>query len=72
MTSKRSEILSVLERLGRCYPNWRFSQLVANMADMMEAGIWDVEDEQLLAEARRHLKHRLKCLGLGVENPVQA
>jgi hypothetical protein len=39
------------------FPEWRVGQLVANLvtaAGGMDAGaIWDIEDEQLLAAARR-------------------
>ena len=41
----------------RCVPEWRMGQLVANLATAAgnadPNAVWDVEDEQLLAAARR-------------------
>lgn len=54
LTDELSEAISELRRL---FPDWRMGQLIANL--VMAAGgtdggaIWDVEDEQLLAAARR-------------------
>ena len=58
MNPKRKELFGVLEELSSHYPNWRFGQLVANMAGIAEVNIWDLEDDQLLAVARDHLEHR--------------
>ena len=41
--------------LSRRYPQWRFGQLIANVAGWADQEIWDVEDEQLLAAAQSHL-----------------
>jgi len=35
--------------------DWRFGQLIANVAGWADQEIWDVEDQQLLAAARLHL-----------------
>lgn len=52
----RTELLKVLAELGRRYPTWRFGQLVSNVAGWADVDAWDVEDERLLAAARRHLE----------------
>ena len=55
--STAEELITALSELRALFPDWRMGQLVANLA--MAAGgtdagaIWDVEDEQLLAAARR-------------------
>lgn len=51
------ELFGALTELRALFPDWRMGQLIANLA--MAAGgtdagaIWEVEDEQLLAAARR-------------------
>lgn len=52
----RVELFDALGQLCRRYPEWRFGQLVANVAGWQDIDIWDVEDEQLLESARRHLQ----------------
>ncbi len=55
--STTEELLDALADLRALFPDWRMGQLVANLvmaAGGADAGaIWDVEDEQLLAAARR-------------------
>jgi hypothetical protein len=56
-------LLQAVAELRELFPEWRFGQLVANLttaAGCQEPGaIWDVEDEQLLAAARRLIaRHR--------------
>jgi hypothetical protein len=48
-------LLAVIAALCQRYPDWRFGQLVANVAGWANQGIWDVEDDQLLEAARLHL-----------------
>jgi hypothetical protein len=52
----RADLLAVLTELGQRYPDWRFGQLVANVAGWADREIWDVEDEQLLAAGQLHLQ----------------
>jgi hypothetical protein len=52
----RAELLVAIADLCRRYPNWRFGQLVANVAGWADQEIWDVEDEQLLEAVRLHLE----------------
>jgi hypothetical protein len=49
------ELLEALSELRALFPDWRFGQLVANlvMAAGREGAVWEVEDEELLAAARR-------------------
>ena len=60
MKTAHAELLQVLAELSAVFPDWRFGQLVANVAaaargPQVEA-IWDSEDEELLAAARRLLE----------------
>jgi hypothetical protein len=54
--SNRSGLMHVLMELQTHYPNWRFGQLIANVADWANQNTWDVEDDQLLAAAEQHLQ----------------
>lgn len=51
------ELIAALAELHSLFPEWRFGQLVANLVQATggthAAAIWDIEDEQLLAAARR-------------------
>ena len=55
--SASQELVGALAELHSLFPDWRFGQMIANLTTAVgatEAGaIWDVEDEQLLAAARR-------------------
>ena len=53
---ERADLLAAIVQLCQRYPEWRFGQLVANVAGWADQEIWDVEDEQLLNAARLHLK----------------
>jgi len=54
---RTEELSGALSGLRALFPDWRLGQLIANLvtaAGGMDAGaIWDMEDEQLLAAARR-------------------
>jgi 1-deoxy-D-xylulose 5-phosphate reductoisomerase len=52
----RSELFETLAELARRHPDWRMGQLVANVAEWANQGVWDVEDGSLLAAARLHLE----------------
>ena len=53
--TRNDELIVALSDLRTLFPEWRLGQLVANLA--LAAGkdgaIWDVQDEELLAAARR-------------------
>ncbi len=55
-TQQRADLLAVIAALCQCYPDWRFGQLVANVAGWADQEVCDVEDEQLLEAARLHLE----------------
>ena len=55
----RLDILAVLDQLMREHPSWRIGQLVANMAFLArqtETAAWDVENEEFVQAAKRHLQ----------------
>lgn len=59
--AKLRELCDILIEIRRRFPDWRFGQLVCNIAS--GAGgtmrVWDAEDEALLAAAERFLeRHR--------------
>jgi hypothetical protein len=60
MKSQREELLDALGELSRLFPSWRFGQLVANVATAARGpqseAIWDSDDAELLAAARRLLE----------------
>jgi hypothetical protein len=61
MTSTaRGELLSTLAQLSETFPQWRLGQMVANLATAARGAqaeaVWDSEDEELLAAARRLLE----------------
>jgi len=55
----RSEVLRALEELSQACPEYRLGQMIANLAMLArgdaEGAIWDMEDSELLAAARKHL-----------------
>ncbi len=55
----RQELLSVLTELSAACPEMRFGQLIANLSPLARGlspeGLWDAEDEELLAAARKQL-----------------
>jgi hypothetical protein len=61
MNASREELLTLLADISEADPELRLGQLIANLATLAEGAkaeaIWDVEDEGLLAAARRLLAH---------------
>lgn len=57
MRTSREELLQALAELSVLFPDWRFGQMIANVATAARGpqveAIWDCEDEELLAAARR-------------------
>lgn len=57
----RQELLAVLSELSAACPEMRFGQLIANLATLARGltaeGLWDVEDEELLAAAKKQLEY---------------
>ena len=60
-SSTRQELLSILAELSIACPEMRFGQLIANLSTLAKRlsaeGLWDVEDEELLAAARKQLAY---------------
>lgn len=58
----RTELLEALAELGRAHPNWRMGQTLSNLAmaagRLDAGGVWDLEDDEALAAARRLLDRR--------------
>ena len=61
MNGTRREILIVLEELHAACPEVRVGQLIANLSYLARGpsteSIWDMEDEELLAAARKQLEN---------------
>ena len=51
----RTDLLEAIAELSQRYPEWRFGQLIANVADWADQGVWDVENDQLFSAAKAHL-----------------
>jgi hypothetical protein len=55
----RREVLRVLEELSEACPEYRFGQMIANLTMLArgdaEGALWEMEDEELLTAARKHL-----------------
>jgi hypothetical protein len=58
----RAELLAALAELGRAHPSWRLGQALSNLAmaagRLDAGGVWDLEDDEALAAARRLLESR--------------
>jgi hypothetical protein len=56
----RQEVLQILEELSEAAPEVRLGQLIANLSyaarGLSTESIWDMEDEELLTAARKHLE----------------
>jgi hypothetical protein len=56
---ERAELPRALEELSEACPKYRLGQMIANLAMFArgdaEGAIWDMEAEELLAAARKHL-----------------
>jgi hypothetical protein len=58
----RQEVLKALAELAEYYPEWRFGQMIANVAVWAKGptvqAIWDMEDDELLAAVKKHLANK--------------
>ncbi len=56
----RSELLKLIEEMSAACPDYRFGQMVLNLAFLAaedgDQRLWDLEDRELIAAARKHLK----------------
>jgi hypothetical protein len=73
MPDRDVELLTLLLRLKKRYPDWRFGQLVCNVASWVwkhqqQELPWDVADEDLMRAADEHLRQiNAKENGAGAE-----
>lgn len=71
----RNELLAVLAELSIACPELRFGQLIANLSTLAQGltaeGLWDVEDEQLLAAAREQLAYFVTRRSSSANSPLQ-
>lgn len=58
-------VLQKVEEIWREHPDWRLGQLIENIsmwADPAQVSAWDLEDNVLVAQIKRHLKVRKKLI----------
>jgi len=53
--AQREELLKLIAEMSELYPDWRLGQLLINLSNFADAEAWDVNDEQLISAARKHL-----------------
>ncbi len=57
----RHELLRLIEEMSEGYPEFRLGQLIANLAFWargdQEGAVWNVEDQELMAAAREHIRN---------------
>lgn len=62
-SNQEDMLLTALQAMRERYPEWRFGQLVSNLATWARgptaSAVWEVEDAELVQAAQRHLE-RLK------------
>jgi hypothetical protein len=67
----RHELLAVLAELSEACPEMRFGQLIANLSTLAKGlsaeGLWDAEDDELLAAARKQLAYFVEHRSVGAE-----
>ncbi len=60
--SENTRLMNALSALRKHYPDWRFGQIIANIATWAKGpsseAVWDVTDTELLAAAEEHLKQK--------------
>ena len=60
MNPVRQELFQVLAELSTLVPEVRFGQLIVNLSylarGLSNESIWDMEDDELLTVARKHLE----------------
>jgi hypothetical protein len=60
MNPIRQEVLQILAELSQLAPEVRFGQLIVNLSYLARGlsteSIWDMEDDELMTAARKHLE----------------
>ncbi len=76
IVSQTDELLEAMAELRLLFPDWRMGQLLANLvtaAGGTNAGaIWDMEDEKLLAAARRLIERNRGRTAVDAEQSAAA
>jgi len=58
----RRELLEILDELSNEFPDWRFGQMITNLATLARGpeveSIWDAEDPELIDAARQLLENK--------------
>jgi hypothetical protein len=71
ITQVRQELLTVLAKLSGACPEMRFGQLIANLSTLAKGlsaeGLWEAEDEELLAAAQGQLAYFIEHRAIRVE-----
>jgi len=59
--AERHELLRLIEEMSEGYPEFRLGQLIANLTFWargdQEGAVWNVEDQELIAAAREHIRN---------------
>jgi hypothetical protein len=59
---RRPELLDILQELSDEFPDWRFGQMVTNLATLARGpqveSIWDADDSEFIDAARQLLENR--------------
>jgi hypothetical protein len=65
----RAELLMIIAELGELHPDWRLGQLLANLATAAghteASAVWDLDDDEALAAARRLLERHRQHVAAG-------
>ena len=60
----RVDLLAALSQLSHLRPEWRFGQMIANLAmtagRLDAGGVWDLEDDEALAAAKELIAQYLE------------
>jgi hypothetical protein len=71
--TRTQDVCTTLTEILRRFPDFRFGQLVCNMASLADVNVWDLEDDQLLEVAARFLeRHRDREPAAAATNPDAA
>jgi len=71
MNPTRERLLQALAEMSQLHPEWRFGQMIANLAFLARQAttqqkaaedIWDIEDDELVAALTEHIKKRRQAL----------
>ena len=65
-TEADGDLLAALAEVRAIFPDWRMGQMIANLTQAAgrEGDVWDVEDEELLAAARRLIEQNRSRLAV--------